>query len=260
VTAGPVVMRAEDVRVDYDDRRVLHDVSLPVRLGEVLALIGPNGAGKSTLLGALTGDVPLSGGRVLVDDRPLPSWKLKDLARRRAVLMQQSTVSFPFTAVDVIRMGRAPWRGTDLEAEDDDAVADAIDLADLVPLAERRVPTLSGGERARVGLARVLAQRTSILLLDEPTAALDLRHQEAVLSLARDAATEGAAVVIVLHDLNLASAFADRVAIVSDGRLVADGTPDAVLTADRLSSVYECDVEVFPHPVDGSRVILPVRR
>ena len=156
-------------------------------------------------------------------------------------------------------MGRAPWRGTDAEALDDGAVDAAMAATDTAAFADRRFTALSGGERARVALARVLAQRTATLLLDEPTAALDLHHQELVLELARAHARAGGAVVVVLHDLALAAAHADRVALLSAGRLAAVGTPTEVCTAERLSAVYRHPIDVLPHPRTGALLIVPRR-
>ncbi|SDU21630.1 heme ABC transporter ATP-binding protein [Jiangella alkaliphila] len=256
---GAVVTAAASVSVVLGGARVLDDVSIEVRAGEVLALVGPNGAGKSTLLSALTGDVDVSAGAVTLGGAPLHAWSATESAMRRAVLLQQVRLSFPFTVAEVVEMGRAPWTGTPLESADDEAVRSALADADVAQFAARRFTSLSGGEQARVALARVLAQRTGVLLLDEPTAALDLRHQELVLGAARARAAAGVAVVVVLHDLNLAAAHADRVAVLDGGRVVASGTPTEVLGSDLLTDVYEHDVEVIAHPRTGTPVILPRR-
>ncbi|MCS5495809.1 heme ABC transporter ATP-binding protein [Cnuibacter physcomitrellae] len=250
---------AKGVSVSIGGARILDDVDLEARPGELLALVGPNGAGKSTLLGVISGDVALGSGTVEIAGRPLGSWTLKHLARERAVLLQQTAVSFPFTVQQVVEMGRAPWAGTAREADDDDAIADAVLRTDLARHLPRTVPSLSGGERARAALARILAQRTHILLLDEPTAALDIRHQEDVLRLARERADAGDAVIVVLHDLSLAAAFADRVCLLADGRVVADGPPATVFTEDLLSRVYDHPLEVLTHPSDGTLIVLPRR-
>lgn len=256
--ASPLVT-ATAVDVVLGGRRILHGVDVEARAGEVVALVGPNGAGKSTLLGVLSGDVALAGGGVEVDGRALDDWSHHELALRRAVLPQQVAVSFPFRVVDVVRMGRAPWAGTPADERDDEVVLRCLQLTDTVHLAGRSFPTLSGGERARVALARALAQDAQVLLLDEPTAALDLHHQELVLEVGRARADAGDAVVVVLHDLGLAAAHADRVVIVSGGSVVADGPPTEVLTPDRLSAVYHHDVEVLAHPETGALLVLPRR-
>nr|WP_198428920.1 heme ABC transporter ATP-binding protein [Nocardia bovistercoris] len=241
-------------------RRVLDAVDFEVVAGQVVALVGPNGAGKSTLLAALAGELTPSEGSIELDGAPLTHWTPLDMARRRAVLPQSHTVGFPFTAREVVAMGRAPWARTTRADRDEEAVDAALTAADVRHLAARPFPTLSGGERARVALARVLAQDTTTLLLDEPTAALDLGHQESVLTLATARAAAGAAVVVVLHDLGIAAAYADRVAVLDEGRIAADGPPREVLTTDLLTRVYRHPVEVLDHPVTGAQLVLPVRR
>jgi iron complex transport system ATP-binding protein len=254
--AGGVLV-ASAVSVSLDGREVLSDVSLAVAPGEVLALVGPNGAGKSTLLSVLSGERHPSSGSVTLDGRPLAAYSPLELARRRAVLTQDNALSFPFRVLEVIGMGRAPWTRTAELADDSRAIASAAARADVTHLAGRRFTELSGGERARVSLARVLAQETGIVFLDEPTAALDLRHQEDVLRIARDLAAAGRGVVVVVHDLSLAGAVADRVALLSGGRLAAVGTPSEVLSADRISAVYGLPVRVVE--IDGSPHIVPAR-
>lgn len=239
--------------------RIVESVSMDVRYGEVLALVGPNGAGKSTVLGLLSGDISPTEGTVELDGRPLHEWDAKELARVRAVLLQANQVAFSFTAQQVIEMGRAPWMGTERADGDAEAIADAVAVTDVAHLTDRMFPTLSGGEKARVSLARVLAQETRIVLLDEPTAALDLRHQEEVLRISRRLAAEGKAVIVVLHDLSLAAAYADEIAILADGALAARGTPEEVLTAERIETVYGTPVRVIPDPDTGRPVVIPRR-
>ncbi|MFS8201712.1 heme ABC transporter ATP-binding protein [Streptomyces sp. CWNU-52B] len=259
VVPGDVLAEAEGLRVRLGGREVLAGVDVAARAGEVLALVGPNGAGKSTLLGALAADLPAAEGVVRVHGRPLSDWSAHELALRRAVLPQSASLSFPFPVEDVVRMGRAPWAGRPEEAEDDAAVASAMAATEVTEFAARPFSALSGGERARVALARVLAQRARLLLLDEPTAALDLRHQELVLRICRDRARAGDAVVVVLHDLGLAAAYAHRVVVLCAGQAVADGAPAEVFTDRLLSDVYRQPVEVFPHPRTGGVMVAPVR-
>ncbi|WP_433062366.1 heme ABC transporter ATP-binding protein [Dactylosporangium sp. CS-033363] len=246
------------VTVRLGGRPVLSDVDVEVRAGEVLALVGPNGAGKSTLLSVLAGDVTPDAGTVTIDGRPLGDWSALELAMRRAVLPQHHLLSFPFPVIDVVRMGRAPWSGSDVDS-DDAIVAASMESTGVSHLAARSFLSLSGGERARVALARVLAQRTSVILLDEPTAALDLHHQELVLRIARERATAGDAILVVLHDLGLAAAHADRVMILDAGRAVASGPPAEVFTPELLSDVYRHEIEVLSHPRTGAKIVLPVR-
>ncbi|MGI5425405.1 heme ABC transporter ATP-binding protein [Streptomyces sp. CA-179760] len=258
---GDVLAETRGLCVRLGAREVLRGVDLTVRAGEVLALVGPNGAGKSTLLSALAADAPAAEGEVRVHGRPAADWPAPDLALRRAVLPQSAALSFPFTVEEVVRMGRAPHAASTATspADDDRAVAEAMAATEVAGFASRPFSALSGGERARVALARVLAQRAPLLLLDEPTAALDLRHQELVLRLCRSRAHAGDAVVVVVHDLGLAAAYAHRVALLCAGRVAADGPPSEVLTEELLSEVYDQPVEVFPHPRAGALLVVPRR-
>jgi len=251
------MIRADGISLRRGGRPVLVDVDLELRSGEVLALVGPNGAGKSSLLGVLAGELVPDAGTVLLDDKPVGDYAPRQLARRRAVLTQEHSISFPFLVREIVAMGRAPWVRRPEEAEDEDVIEASMLETDVARFADRRTTELSGGERARVALARVLAQRTEVVLLDEPTAALDLGHQEQVMLVARRLAEQGRAVGVVLHDLSLAGAHADRIALLSAGRLVAVGTPAEVLTPERVGAVYDVPVTVVE--VDGAPVVIPVR-
>lgn len=242
-----------------EGRTILDDASIEIHRGEIHALVGPNGAGKSTLFGVLAGDVPAHAGTVELDGRSIDRIKPRTLAQQRAVLLQENTVTFPFSAEQVVRMGRTPWARTPAADEDDELVSAAMAQTEVTALGSRAVPSLSGGERARVALARVIAQATRVLLLDEPTAALDLKHHEDVMRLIRGLADTGIAVAIVLHDLNAALAHADRVTLLSGGRVVATGTASEVLTAERIEQVYGQAVDVFPHPVTGVPLVVARR-
>ncbi|TIC84555.1 heme ABC transporter ATP-binding protein [Nocardioides sp. GY 10127] len=251
-------MEARGVHVRLGGRPVLRDVDLAVGPGELVALVGPNGAGKSTLLSVLAGDLTPDAGQVLLGGEPLHRLPARRLARRRSVLPQSQRLAFSFPAEEVVRMGRSPWWRTPHEQDDDRAVAVALAAADVRHLAVRAYPRLSGGERARTDLARVLAQDTGVVLLDEPTAALDLRHQQSVLATARRLADAGGVVVVVLHDLGLAGAWADRVVVLRDGEVRADGAPSDVLVPALVEEVYGLPVAVVE--VGGRPVVVPVRR
>lgn len=259
MSTSSVVIAARGVHVSRDDREILAAVDLEVRSGEVLALVGPNGAGKSTLLSVLSGDQRPSEGTVEVMGRAVHTYRPLELARRRAVLSQANTVSFPFRVIEIVQMGRSPWMRSAELAEDQRAVTEAIEATDITHLLGRRFTSLSGGEQARVSLARVLAQTTPIVFLDEPTAALDLRHQEDVMRLARRLAADGRAVVVVVHDLSLAGAYADRIALLDHGRLDAVGTPHEVMTADRVGRVYGLDVQIHRLGASDRPIVLPLR-
>jgi iron complex transport system ATP-binding protein len=205
----------------------------------------------------LSGDVKPTDGAVRIGGRDIRSVRHLELARLRSVLTQENQVSFPFTVAEVVEMGRSPWARTGSGDDDERAISEAIRATDVSHLVARRYTSLSGGEKARVSLARVLAQSTPVVFLDEPTAALDLRHQEDVMSTAAALARSGRAVVVVVHDLSLAAAYADRVALVADGRLESVGTPAEVFTAERVERVYGLPVEVVTQ--NGRPVILPIR-
>lgn len=247
-----------DLGLSLGGSRILAGVDLEVRAGEVLALVGPNGAGKSTLLGVLAGDHAPDTGHVVLQGRSQEKIGAREAARQRGVLMQKQTLSFGFVVRDVVMMGRAPWHRTPEAAFDDSVVDAAIKRADIEHLTARHFPTLSGGEQGRTAFARLLAQDTAVLMLDEPTAALDIHHQEQVLSVVREAADAGAAVVVVLHDLSLAAAYADRVCVLAGGQVRAQGAPRDVLTSELLSEVYAHPVQVLDH--EDQLVIVPVRR
>ena len=251
-------MSLEGVSIVRSKRTILTDITLSIEPGEVFALVGPNGAGKSTLLGALSGEITPSRGTALVAGQATSSFRPKKLSQHRAILLQSNQVSFPFSVRQVVEMGRNPWVGTDRADSDEQMIDTAMQLTGIEQLATRRFNELSGGERARVSLARVLAQDTELMLLDEPTAALDLHHQDRVMRVIRDHATGSRAVVVVVHDLSLAAAYADRVGLIVDGRLVAVGTPEEVMTPEILSDAYNVPLEVMRAP-DGNIMVVPVR-
>ncbi len=210
----------------------------------------------------LSNAAPSAVGRVRLDGRELADWSHRELARARAVLTQQHTVSFPFTVREVVRLGRHPWAGSSRAADDTVAVDAALAATEMLDQAEQSVTTLSGGELARVALARTLAQDTDFVLLDEPTAALDLRHQEQTLQLARALATDPIrprGVLVVLHDLNLAAAYADQVTLLDAGHVVGNGSPSEVFTPELLGRVYRQAVERIDRP-GRSPLIMPLRQ
>ncbi len=249
---------ADRLSYSAQGRALVRNVTLDIPSGEMVAVVGPNGAGKSTLCGLLAGDLAPSEGRATVCGRPVRDTKPRELASLRAVLSQHNNLNFPFTAREVVMMGRHPyiprWRSP---SETDYARAeDSMRSVEASHLANRIYPTLSGGEQRRVSLARVLAQDAPVVLLDEPTAALDIRHQQLVMNLCRRLASNGRAVLAVLHDLNLAGAVADRVMVMLEGEAIAIGSPQEVLQPELLSSVFNQQVIVVPHPQTGRPLIL----
>jgi iron complex transport system ATP-binding protein len=219
---------------------VLRDVSLSLSSGHLVALVGPNGAGKTTLLRAVAGLVP-SQGEVHIDGDVLSSLPLRERARRFAYLPQGHMVHWPLPVRDIVALGRIPHGATDparLTPRDGEAVQRAMQRADVVGFSERRITELSGGERSRVALARVLAVEAPVMLADEPTASLDPRYQIDVMTNLRNAADQGTLVIVVTHDLGLAARFADTVLVLSDGRLVSQGAPAEALSEKIMGGVF----------------------
>ena len=252
------------IHVLVEGSRLLEGVSIQVPPGEVVAVLGPNGAGKSTLLKVLSGDMSPTRGSVRMGGRPLGSWDPKESARIRAVLPQQSSLRFPFRAIEVALMGRSPHlRGSETRA--DYAIArDALREAGVDGLENRLYSTLSVGEAQRVHLARVLAQiwedvdgSPRYLLLDEPTSSLDLAHQHHTLTAARGFAGRSVGVLMVLHDLNLAARYADRVLLLKECRKVVEGTPGEVLREETIEAVYDIPITVIPHPHEPFPLVVP---
>lgn len=248
------MIELREVSLSIKGRPLLRDVSLHCRAGTVTALCGPNGAGKSTLLAVIAGDMAPDSGAVGLMGRPLSQHSVRQLAQIRSVFPQGAPIRFGYTVEEVVAMGRA-FR--DLPPDRDAAtIAATMSEAEVAHLAWRNAQTLSGGEKARATFARVRAQATPVVLLDEPTAALDLRHQERVLQATRRIAAEGAAVIVVLHDLNLAAAHSDRIVLLEAGRIAAEGPPAEVLTEALIGKVYRQPVCVLTHPRRGCPVVL----
>ncbi len=253
-------LEVHDLTLGYRHTTVLHNLCLAVQPGRVLTLAGPNGAGKTTLLRALARLLRPRQGTVLLDGSDIWQLSERDAARRLGLVPQNEAAEWSLTVEQVVALGRAAHRGwfRPYTAADHAAVDTALEQTGLGPLRTRLLNELSGGERQRVLIARALAQQPTTILLDEPTAHLDLRYQGAVLGLARRLAhTCGLAVVLSLHDLNLAALYADQVALIADGGLLAEGTPDEVFTAANLQRAYGVPVAVGRHPVYGTPLVMP---
>jgi len=260
-----VALSANQVSVSLGGRPVLKQVSLDVDPGQVTVIAGPNGAGKSTLLRLFCGELAADEGTVSLGGERIDALSAAALARRRALMPQHASLSFPFKVCDVVGMGREPFRSDGDPHADAIAIAWAMAATDTQTLMHRPYTRLSGGEQQRVQLARVLAQTwrpvesgdARFLFLDEPTSSLDLSHQHSTLHLARDLAAKGVGVVAVVHDLNLAALYADRVAIVSEGELAAFGDPCDVLTPELIRSVFGLAVRSVFDKDTGRHLILP---
>ncbi len=256
-------LRAEEITLGYGDRIVLDKLSLDVPPGQVTTIIGPNGCGKSTLLRALGRLLKPSAGRIVLNGKPIAGLRARDVARTIAMLPQTPIAPDGLTVADLVARGRHPHQSwlRQWSADDRAEVAAALARTGIAELADRPVEQLSGGQRQRAWISMALAQGTDILLLDEPTTYLDLAHAVEVLDLVDQLSAElGRTVVMVLHDLNLAVRYSDRLVVMADGRIAASGPPQEVIDIDLLRTVFHLDAQVIEDPVSGRPLIVPVGR
>jgi iron complex transport system ATP-binding protein len=254
------VLQIRSLCLNYGAVQALKDISLDVQRGEIVGVIGPNGAGKSTLIKVLSGVLKVSAGEVLINQRNVSSYSPSQRARALAVVPQARQLGGSFSVEQAVLLGRTAYLGflgkpspADLEK-----VHWAMEQTDVANLAERKLAEISGGEQQRVLLARALAQDTAVLLLDEPTNHLDLRYQVNLLKLIKKLVLqEGLSVLMAMHDLNQVSGIADRVALLSEGRLIALGTPDEVLTPGKILQAYQTEIETIAHPITKKPMIFP---
>jgi iron complex transport system ATP-binding protein len=259
----PSTLRAESLSLGYGERRVVRELSLTVPTGKVTVIVGPNACGKSTLLRGLARLLAPAGGAVLLDGKSIQRTASREVARKLGILPQGPVAPDGITVTDLVSRGRSPHQGwlRRWDAEDEEAVTAALTATGTLELAARSVDELSGGQRQRVWIAMALAQRTGILLLDEPTTYLDLSHQVEVLDLLTDLnRDEGATVVIVLHELNLAARYADHLVVMKDGAVVTAGLPGDVLTEEVATEVFGMRCRVTPDPVSGTPMVIPIGR
>ena len=256
-------LSTEDLTLGYGDRVVIEGLDLTLAAGRITVVVGANACGKSTLLRSMSRLLAPRAGRVVLDGREVHRTPAKELARTLGLLPQSPVTPEGITVLDLVGRGRHPHQRafSRWTAKDDEAVAAALEATHTTDLMDRAVDELSGGQRQRVWIAMALAQQTDLLLLDEPTTFLDISHQIEVLDLLTDLnRSRGTTIVMVLHDLNLAARYAQRLVAMKDGRLVASGTPTEVLTEELLADVFELEARVLPDPVSGTPMVVPVRR
>ena len=252
-----------DLVIKYpgQNRPALNGVNMSAPSGSFYAVLGPNGSGKSTLMKGLLGIAKADQGRVLIAERNVSNWDRKALARVIGVVSQSETVSFPITVREMVGMGRYPHLGP-LEgegSEDQVAVHEALEVCDVTHLVNRDLSTLSGGELQRVRIARALAQEPMALILDEPTSSLDIKHAMEILELLKQSVASGLTVILTTHGLDLAARFSDRMLLLSEGQVAAEGTPDEVVNEEALADVYGWPVKVEWEPTTGSPRVTPLR-
>ncbi|RKD97061.1 heme ABC transporter ATP-binding protein [Halopiger aswanensis] len=256
-TPEPAPITVENVSHAFDDLSVLEDVSLTVEPGEFVGLVGPNGAGKTTLLRTISGALEPDAGTVEIDETDVHDVSSRASSRLVAVVPQDTTLSFSFDVRDVVEMGRHPHRSrfSPPRPEDRAIVEQALERTRTADLADRPIDEISGGQRQRVVLARAIAQATPALVLDEPTASLDINHQVETLELVRELVSEGRTAVAAIHDLDLAARYCDRLVLLADGDVYREGTPSDVLTGDALAESFDARTVVTPNPVTGSETV-----
>ena len=257
-----MTFRTEGLVVRYGKRAppALDGVTMDVPRGALYAVLGPNGSGKSTLMRALLGIIAPASGKALVEGTPGVEWNRRELARLVGAVAQNEHLAFPLSVRDFVAMGRYPHMGP-LHAEgpqDRKAIQEALDRCDASELARRDVTTLSGGEIQRVRIARALAQEPSALVLDEPTASLDIRHEMSIFQLLRTSADRGMTVLVITHNMNLAARFADRILLLDMGRVAAEGRAEAVFHEETLEAVYRWPLAVWKDPVTGAPQVTPL--
>jgi len=258
--AQNTVLEAKALAAGYGERLVIPSLSLQITMGKITALVGPNGSGKSTLLKALARIAPPRAGMVYLDGRSIARMSTREVALRLAILPQGPSAPEELTVAELVEQGRYPHAGPlrMLREQDHVAIHEALAQTNMEQFRHRRLDSLSGGERQRAWIALALAQATPVLLLDEPTTFLDVGHQIEVLDLVQTLnRRHGKTIVLVVHDLNLAARYADRMVVLQNGRIVADGAPREVLTASLLADVFQVQAYILSHPVDGLPVCLP---
>lgn len=260
--SGATRLAAEAVSLGYDGTVIVEDLTVDIPHGKVTSIVGSNGCGKSTLLRGMARLLKPSSGRITLDGKSVQEWSTKEVARIVGLLPQSPTPPEGITVTELVSRGRHPHQNLlrQWSKTDEHAVAEALRLTNTVELADRHVEALSGGQRQRVWIAMVLAQQTDILLLDEPTSFLDIAHAVDLLDLVTDLNQRGSTVTMVLHDLNLAARYSDHLIAMAGGKIVAQGTPAQVVTAQTVREVFGITAQIVPDPVSGSPMVVPMGR
>lgn len=244
------MIKASNLDYHVGQKQILNDINITAPLGKVTAIVGPNGSGKSTLLRCLSGALTITGGHITLDDKPLNSYSLAALAKRRAVLSQSTTISFPFSAKEIVQMGRNPFSNVLSEQTENDMLEEIMTLLDVWDLRDRLVPTLSGGEQQRVQMSRALMQiwqqKDAYLFLDEPTSALDLKHQHHLLEITNELVIQkNLAVAVVIHDIHLARRYSHQAWLLQSGNVFAHGDSKTALSWDNLAQLFDVPAELL---------------
>ncbi|MBC8554361.1 MAG: ABC transporter ATP-binding protein [Candidatus Brocadiales bacterium] len=250
----------EQLYYSYSDTPFIHNLSFDFKAGELFNVVGPNGAGKTTLLYLLGGIIKPKAGQILLDGMPLSSFKRQALARIMTIIPAESNIAFDFTVYDIVSMGRYPYHSPleSLTSHDREIIMEAIEQTGLTKYEHKVFNQLSSGERQRVLIARALAQKTSILLMDEPTVHLDIHYQSDIYRLAKSLAHDkNLSVFMISHDLNYTSMYSDRIMLMHEGRIIKIGIPDDIFQQELLSNIYGADLSVYPHPKTGKPTIWP---
>jgi len=252
------MLEIRDLSAGYGHRHVLERISLKASEGEVVGIIGSNGSGKTTLLKTITKVLEPISGTVLIDGTNVNEMQSKEIAKKVAVVSQVISINFEFTVEDIVLMGRTPYIKGSETVEDINIVRDAMEKTNTLFLKDRLITQLSGGELQRVIIARAFAQNPKILLLDEPTSHLDITNQIDILNLIKNASRKGMVVVAVIHDLNLAAYYCDKICLLQDGKLISAGTPEQVLTSSNIERAFNITVKVIPNEITNSLYVIPV--
>lgn len=251
------MLEIRDIVVSYGNRQILNKVGLHAEKGQFVGIIGPNGSGKTTLVKTINRIIKPDSGSITIDGRNMTDMNSIEIAKNIAMVSQVISINFEFTVEDVILMGRTPYIKGGETHEDREIVQDAMEKTKILHLKDRFVTQLSGGELQKVIIARALAQKPKILLLDEPTSHLDITNQIDILNLVKNASRKGMLVIAVIHDLNLAAYYCDKICLIRDGDMISTGSPEEVLTPTNIKTTYNIDVEVISNSITNSLYVIP---